>query len=219
MPYMASLEHLNFGTLICGSSIINTRWVITAAHCTIHRLPSQINVRVGSIQIGVGGVAHQAFQIRIHPQFNDNNRANDISTIQTVQLIIFNAHVQPITLPTTVHGIANSVISGWGSTQQGGPPSPRLQFFNAATMPLNDCRARHANTGFSTLIQENNICAFSRIGQGICDGDNGSPLVVGRELVGVVSFGGVPCANGVPEIFTRVFSHISWVQQNSNEWS
>lgn len=165
-----------------------------------------------------GGVLHLIFQIRIHPQFTAQTRANDISTIQTVLPIVFNWHTQSIALPTNVHGVANGVVSGWGKLFHNQLPSAApelLQFLSAATLFTNDCRQMHFTSGRAGLILESNICAFSRAGQGMCGGDNGGPLVVGREIVGIASFG-VACAAGVPDIFTRVSWYLQWIRQNSN---
>lgn len=218
-PYVASLQNHQFGHF-CGGAIINTRWIITAAHCTFNQQPFAITARVGSNIHNNGGVVHFIAHIRVHYQFNANTRANDISTIQTIQPIVFNWQAQPIALPTTIYGIANGVVSGWGKTfvnQQPTSVPQVLQFLNTVTLFTNDCRVRHATTGQASLIQDTNICAFSHAGQGICAGDNGSPLVIGRELVGIASFG-VPCGTGVPDIYTQVFSYLGWIQQNSAEW-
>lgn len=54
------------------------------------------------------------------------------------------------------------------------------------------------------------MCTFTQVGEGMCNGDSGGPLVYGTELVGVISWG-VPCAQGKPDVYTRISSVYSWI--------
>lgn len=47
-------------------------------------------------------------------------------------------------------------------------------------------------------------------------GDSGGPLVNDDEQVGVVSWG-IPCAKGEPDVFTRVYSYLTWINSNMKE--
>lgn len=46
-------------------------------------------------------------------------------------------------------------------------------------------------------------------------GDSGGPLVCNGMLSGIVSYGTVTCANGYPDVLTRVSSLYSWIRANS----
>lgn len=114
-PWQVSLTNNN-NAHFCGGSIINNRWIVSAAHCTAGRVPAGVRIRVGSIQRTVGGILHQAVAIRNHPNFNDKTLANDICTIQTAAIIGFNANVKPIALGSAHVGVAAARVSGWGQT-------------------------------------------------------------------------------------------------------
>ena len=43
-------------------------------------------------------------------------------------------------------------------------------------------------------------------------GDSGGPLAVHDRIVGIASLG-LPCAMGVPDIFTRVSAYTSWIKE------
>ena len=114
-PHQVSLQN-NSGYHFCGGSIVNDRWVVSAAHCTIERTPSNTRVRVGSNSISSGGVFHTISEIRNHPGYNSNTVTNDICTIQTKETISFNKNVRAISLACSYIGEENAQVSGWGKT-------------------------------------------------------------------------------------------------------
>lgn len=96
-PYQVSLRTAaNFH--FCGGSIINNRWVLSAAHCTIGRAQNSVRVVVGTVLLNSGGQTHVSSRIVNHPSYNANTIANDVSVVQTATVIGFNTNVQAITL-------------------------------------------------------------------------------------------------------------------------
>ena len=47
-------------------------------------------------------------------------------------------------------------------------------------------------------------------------GDAGSPLVTAGIQIGIASWGS-PCAQGYPDVHTRVYSYIEWIRLISDE--
>lgn len=80
-------------------------------------------------------------------------------------------------------------------------------------MSNRECIQRHANAQAGRIF-ETTLCTIKARGQGACFGDSGGPLVQNRTLVGLVSWG-VPCAQGKPDMFTRVSSYIDWIVQET----
>lgn len=115
-PYQASLRTAGNGHF-CGGWIHSTRWVVSAAHCTIGRTTGNTFVVVGALQRLTGGVNHPTSAVVNHPNYNANTLANDISVVQTAGAIAMNANVAPIPLSrvNTGGGVA-AVASGWGQT-------------------------------------------------------------------------------------------------------
>lgn len=112
-PYQVSMRTAaNFH--FCGGSIINNRWALSAAHCTIGRAPASVRVVVGTIFLNSGGFSHTASRIVNHPSYNAQTIANDVSVTQTASVIGFNAQAQPIALGQAQFGTGTAVVSGWG---------------------------------------------------------------------------------------------------------
>lgn len=108
------IELLSCPVHFCGGSIINNRWALSAAHCTIGRAQNAVRVVVGTVFLNSGGVSHTSSRIVNHPSYNANTIANDVSVVQTATVIGFNAQVQPIALGSAQHGATAAVVSGWG---------------------------------------------------------------------------------------------------------
>lgn len=101
----------------CGGSIINNRWILSAAHCTIGRSLANTRVVVGGLLLNAGGISHQTSAIVNHPDYNGTSIENDVSVVQTVSVIVFTSAVQPIALGSDlIGGGVAAQGSGWGRT-------------------------------------------------------------------------------------------------------
>lgn len=120
--------------------------------------------------------------------------------------------ISPVTLPEVnpEDGI-DVLLAGWGTLENGGNVPNNLQFLNLRTISYEDCRARLS----PNPVYESQVCAFTAYGQGACHGDSGGPLVNLRNtLVGLVSWG-IPCGSGYPDVYTRVYSFLDWINANA----
>lgn len=78
----------------------------------------------------------------------------------------------------------------------------------------SDCRARSSGN-IATMIGANNLCTYTRAGQGACIGDAGSPLIINYRLHGIASWG-FPCGQGLPDVYIRVSEYYDWIFANSD---
>lgn len=85
-----------------------------------------------------------------------------------------------------------------------------LHWIALTTISNPICVSMHGDSD-AAKITDASLCTYTTVGQGTCTGDSGGPLVYNNELVGIISWG-VPCARGVPDVYTRISSVFSWVK-------
>lgn len=164
----------------------------------------------GSNTLNSGGDTYNLAKALYHASFNQQNLQNDIALIKTQQEIRMGGNVQMIQLNSQdIGGGAPLTLSGWGLTSYPSSNIPNdLMYASLTSITVQDCQQRLSQMG---QIFPTQICTFTHAGQGACNGDSGGPLVLGGAQAGIVSWGD-PCAKGVPDVFTRVSSYVSWIQ-------
>jgi secreted trypsin-like serine protease len=203
-PWVAALLDANLEQG-CGGSLIDSRWVVTAAHC----INSYSNfVRVGSIDRTSGGQVIAVTQRIVHPAYNPNTLANDIALLQLATPAV---GIAPIPVSTVTPAIGSVVRQmGWGSTvSTGNGGSQFLMQLNSDVLPLANCTR---NTGAG------NVCVRGTTTASACWGDSGGPATFNGTLIGAVSGAGNPLGNpascSVNVLYTNVAQYRNWIYQN-----
>ncbi|KAL7037922.1 hypothetical protein ACKWTF_009399 [Chironomus riparius] len=193
-PHMLVLLDLTVGGFICGASIISRTWTLSAAHCLEFNVPANlINFRAGSTNRLSGGTVYIAASYHLHPQYNTRTLEFDVAVARTTEHMD-GINITPVALPPICNTICCTVCenvavttSGWGRNEAGIFPANLMQL----TKPVhefNDCVRIWAT--FRIVITEDSFCKSAFDNRDTCNGDSGSPLVIGeganRVQVGVV---------------------------------
>jgi trypsin len=208
----------DFDGLQCGGSLITRFIVLTAAHCVIDTDPdipgsvldpNDVNVVLGRTQLsGGGGTEHDAFGVYFHSGYNPVTSENDIGYISLAtaslrtRIPIAGSNARRLWKPG-----AQTVVSGWGNTSEGGSASDILK---AAAVPIIASQTCGDPLVYgSEFITSVMVCAGPlEGGTDSCQGDSGGPLTTPaggpRRLVGVVSVGEGCARPNKPGIYARV---------------
>lgn len=223
-PWQVSLQFVSnwYTHHICGGTVIDQRWVVTAAHCTHNFETYQLIVVAGEHHLKRRHGEEQTRKVETiveHPQYNVETQEYDIAMIKLAQpLVLDGVTVSPICLPPYLNKFTgNGVVTGWGNIREDGESSDVLLKVVVPIISDQECRNNYRAIGYTGPIVDNMLCAgYSAGGKDACQGDSGGPFIsLGRDnryyLAGVVSWG-IGCAKpNVPGVYTEVSHFVPWV--------
>ena len=224
LPYQVYVQTcFSRGCAMCGGTLINKRYVITAMHCVKDgsTLASRINVALGEHNIvqDIENNAAQSIsveQIITRDDYNEGTIDNDIAILRLSSDVVFTDNIVPACLPTNPnldYVGQSATVSGWGTTSEGGSTSDVLKETTVNIVPQNDPTC----TPYGANLPNSKMCAYAQ-GTDSCQGDSGGPLVVmedGRNtLVGVVSYGTGCARTGLSGVYARVTTYLDWINTN-----
>ncbi|KAM4704532.1 trypsin-like [Rhinophrynus dorsalis] len=206
IPYIASL---NAGYHFCGGSLINSQWVVSAAHC----FKKNVQVRLGEHNLFQNDGTEQyisASSVIRHKSYNARTLDNDIMLIKLASPATLNSNVSPIDLPTDCAPAGTMcLISGWGNTLSSGSNYPDLlHCLNAPILNIKNCEEAYPGQ-----ITGNMLCVgYMEGGKDSCQGDSGGPVVCDGQLQGIVSWGYGCAIKDYPGVYTKVCNYNAWIQ-------
>uniref|UniRef100_A0A8D2MXU4 Coagulation factor IX n=1 Tax=Zonotrichia albicollis TaxID=44394 RepID=A0A8D2MXU4_ZONAL len=177
------------GEGFCGATIINEKWLVTAAHCL------------------KSGFTHNLTAV-FH---------NDIALLELDRPLTFNSYVTPVCLGSREFTNALlkqgvGTVSGWGRVLFRGRSATTLQVLRVPFVDRPTCLK-----STSTTILQNMFCAgFPSGGRDTCEGDSGGPYTTEIEgtwfLTGITSWGEECALPGKYGIYTRVSKYVKWIK-------
>lgn len=223
-PWMADLY--NGGRHSCGGVVINSKYILTAAHCVARSSARSLKIRVGwhdQKKAEPKGVEHAVAEIIGHKGYgsiasrgilNDN----DIALLRLTKEIDFsNEHVNVVCLPSPGEKFSGEcTATGWGMTMGTGDMT-KLREVTVPVYTTQECLRQ-----WPGKVSDRQICMGTTVRSGsgrktACRGDSGGPLVCNKQgrwiLSGVTSWGTRDCV-GRPAVYTRVSAYIDWINAN-----
>uniref|UniRef100_A0A672IT41 Hepatocyte growth factor-like n=1 Tax=Salarias fasciatus TaxID=181472 RepID=A0A672IT41_SALFA len=181
---------------ICGGSLIREDWVLTDQQCFTSCVP---DLRDYSVQVGLRNLS----QSSSHPRLRISRlicgpEGSNLVMLKLVDPAPVSEGASTIHLPVRECHITegtNCTMYGWGETKS-------TAFFHTHVKALSMEIIIYVNT------------AFPGAGQGVCDRDNGGPLVCQeheRKVIIGVSIQRTKCASSQPALFVNVAFYSEWI--------
>merc|ERR1712241_493666 len=233
LPYQVLVSPCNKQghCFMCGGTVLNKRYVVTAAHC-LYAGKDLMTLKGGSkFRVMLGEHDHckatssfvLASAVHKHPKFDINSASvdNDIAILKLSKDLTFSDKIIPVFLPSSVskdYSGKASTVSGWGGTKAYTPmkpvDQPRQCALKEAIVDILKPSSKKCSDFLGDSSSTTRLCAWGK-GKDACQGDSGGPLTVAENgkyvLLGVVSYGS-GCATENPGVYARVQGFLPWIK-------
>uniref|UniRef100_A0A671NKN5 Neurotrypsin n=1 Tax=Sinocyclocheilus anshuiensis TaxID=1608454 RepID=A0A671NKN5_9TELE len=207
----------------CGGTLIDSCWVLTAAHCIDEN--EEVSVEMGGVNLEKDDPAKQFLEVEkiiVHENYTETPEAlyNDIALLKLKAINGRCANetrsVRAACLPTdSFPDETMCTISGYGTTEKEYAVSPQLLDAKVLLISQKRCMSRNV---YGNRLDDSMMCAGYMQGKtDSCQGDSGGPLVCQKAethyIYGVVSWGDSCGKKNRPGIYARVTKFIDWINE------
>ena len=193
------------GIDFCSGTLIDTQWIMTAAHCVEMGNAPVITAQIGQADITEPANLAVVDKIVISPNYDSDTMYGDIALLH----ITTPQYVPTVTLPYRNASSSELYVGfqmrvyGWGETSAG------VTIDNASATPYLQT-ATLTFQGFDYDFPDHIFAGD--YGKDTCFGDSGSPLLFEGIQYGITSFGFTyTCGTGVPGGYTDVSNYSNWI--------
>ena len=215
-PYTVSIQR--DGQFICGGTIIDPEWVITAGHCVYGYDENGghfYHIRAGMVrrQSQAPWEQHRhVSEVYIHPNYDHIYLRHDVALIKLNEPLSINVHVQVACLPYDGDMFpdpgSTCIAAGWGDLSESGPSSEMLRHVEVPILAF-------CGRSYNNILYQ--MCGgYAEGGKDACQGDSGGPLYCldsqqNWYLGGVISHGKGCARENEAGVYVKLAYYMDWV--------
>ena len=233
VPWQVPIMIRNTSQQFCGGTLIDTQWVLTAAHCMFYDNAQTQPIPASALKIAYGVSNRSQFattnnvnvsQKYVYENYDNNTNFGDLALLHLANAVPLSSSAQLATLPAQSGNVptwptngTSATVSGWGDLSYGGSAPAQLQ---VATVVVKDnvCPTVYGWFNVSAMVCANG--GTSQATTDTCQGDSGGPFVIqsgGQNIVAGVTSTGYQCAVWAdPGVYTRVSDFADWITTKTN---
>lgn len=220
------IVRLQVGDYLCGGTILNANFVVTAAHCLYDADGNAISHRTMYVNAGdhdsyvdnePGEQQRSVAAIYKHEGYDPTGFTDDIAIFKLQAPLVLSSKVAPACLPERGFEPEDGSIvfaAGWGTTSEGGETPRFLQEVDLQYHRDGNAACQASSDPLKML------CAGKPAGgQDTCQGDSGGPLIHVESstktpvLIGVTSFGEGCARAGGLGVYVDVVNYLDWINE------
>ncbi|XP_047987196.1 chymotrypsin-1-like [Leguminivora glycinivorella] len=201
---------------LCGSSILNQKILLTAAHCLITAV--NITAHAGTLDKYKGNI-HRVDRVKVHKQYDDFTVANDIGLVRLKKPLSLGKTMKKVILMKKPPKVKMAEVAGWGLTNIQTGVFPRLLKYTTQKLwthkqckkvmkfpEVPDFRLPNGKFCGGEMNARGNYPSF---------GDSGSGLMVSKNIIiGIVSCS-APTISQSLMMYTDVPYYYKWIKVES----
>lgn len=211
-PTVVALEEQP-GNWFCTGTLIDSKWVLTAAHCVAEGPATGLHVRFDDADVNdaTGGKVVAVAKVHSNPMFDWEAWDNDIALLELAE---------PVTdrTPTPIH--RDAIAAGTAVLDVGYGVEDNNDGGGGLLRQVSKVTADCAGANDPGVSGDNLVCMDASDGRGSCFGDSGGPTFAeingARVVVGVTSGGtGDLCGAGW-DLYTSVHAELAFIDSVMN---